>query len=85
MWDQNEETAIQFPQGGTKIAWGGPPVAPSHGPDRQRFELVPDGEQSAEVDRLVALGATRLGAAEDGAVALADPDGNEFRVARRQG
>jgi len=30
-----------------------------------------------EVDRLVALGATRL-RDDDGAVVLADPDGNEF-------
>ena len=26
VWDQDEETAIQSPQGGTKISWGGPPV-----------------------------------------------------------
>lgn len=28
VWDQDEETAIQSPHGGTKVAWGGPPVAP---------------------------------------------------------
>jgi hypothetical protein len=38
------------------------------------------GEQSAEVDRVVALGATRLEVAAHGAVALADPDGNEFSL-----
>ncbi len=29
VWDQDEETAVQSPHGGTKIAWGGPPVTPS--------------------------------------------------------
>jgi catechol 2,3-dioxygenase-like lactoylglutathione lyase family enzyme len=79
VWDQDQETAIQSPHGGTKIAWGGPPVAPKVQSNRQRFDLVTvDGDQSAEVDRLVSLGATRLEVAEDDAVALADPDGNEF-------
>jgi hypothetical protein len=32
-----------------------------------------------EVERLVSLGATRLGDA-DGPVEMTDPDGNEFRV-----
>ncbi|MDG4780130.1 VOC family protein [Micromonospora sp. WMMD961] len=81
VWDQDEETAIQSPRGGTKIAWGGPPVAPKEEPNRQRFELVPAaGDQQAAVDELVSLGAARLDVAEDGAVVLADPDGNEFRV-----
>ena len=66
------------PHGGTKVAWGGPPVAPKHGRNRQRFDLtLADGHLAAEVDRLVALGATRLASA-NGAVELADPDGNEF-------
>jgi catechol 2,3-dioxygenase-like lactoylglutathione lyase family enzyme len=81
VWDRDEETAIQSPLGGTKVAWGGPPVAPRRGPDRQRFELAPaGGDQPAEVDRLVSLGATRLETAADDAVVLADPDGNEFCV-----
>jgi len=79
VWDQDQETAIQSPHGGTKVAWGGPPVSPRHGRNRQRFELAPaDGGLAAEVDRLVTLGATWLGSAEDSAVELADPDGNEF-------
>jgi hypothetical protein len=79
VWDEDEETAIQSPHGGTKVAWGGPPVAPKHGRNRQRFDLTAvDGDPAAEVERLLALGATRLGTAEDGAVELADPDGNEF-------
>ncbi|TDC45014.1 VOC family protein [Micromonospora sp. KC207] len=81
VWDQNEETAVQSPHGGTKVAWGGPPVAPKKARNRQRFDLAPPGgDQHAEVDRLIALGATRLETAADGAVVLADPDGNEFSV-----
>lgn len=84
VWDQNQETAIQSPHGGTKLAWGGPPlVAPKAGRSRQRFDLVPsDGDQLSEVDRLVSLGATRLEVDVDGAVVLADPDRDEFRVLR---
>jgi len=81
VWDQDQETAIQSPHGGTKVAWGGPPVAPKEVRNRQRFELAPAaGCQAAEVDRLVSLGATRLEVGQYGAVLLADPDGNEFCV-----
>ena len=81
VWDQDQETAVQSPHGGTKVAWGGPPVAPKTARNRQRFDLAPaGGNQQAAVDRLVSLGATRLEVGEDGAVVLADPDGNEFRV-----
>ena len=81
VWDQDQETAIQSPQGGTKVAWGGPPVAPKAVRNRQRFDLArADGDQGAEVEWLVFLGATQLEVSEDGAVALADPDGNEFGV-----
>jgi len=81
VWDEDEETAVQSPHGGTKVAWGGPPVTPKHGRNRERFDLVVgDGDLAAEVDRLVALGATRLDTAADGSVELADPDGNEFRL-----
>ena len=33
VWDENEQTAVQSPLGGTKISWdswGGPPVEPKH-------------------------------------------------------
>ena len=81
VWDQDEETAIQSPHGGTKIAWGGGPAAPRTGRDQQRLELaVAAADLRAEVDRLVSLGATRLEDGGDGAVLLADPDGGEFRV-----
>ena len=76
VWDENEETAVQSPLGGTKVSWGGPPVEPRHGPSRQRFDLV-TVDPASEAERLVRLGATRLADLVDG-VELADPDGNEF-------
>lgn len=76
VWDEQEETAVQSPLGGTKVSWGGPPVAPRHGRNRQRLDLVA-ADLSREVDRLMSLGATRLTDLVDG-VELADPDGNEF-------
>ena len=84
VWDQDQETAIRSPYGGPKITWGGPPLTPRNGEDRVHFDLAPpvDGDQQAEVDRLVSLGATRTG---DGRgdlsrVVLTDPDGHEFGV-----
>ncbi|MGW0807663.1 VOC family protein [Nonomuraea sp. NPDC002799] len=84
VWDQDQETAIRSPHGGPKITWGGPPVAPKTGKNRLHFDLTPPvhGDQQAEVDRLVSLGATRIDIGPHGAgqVVLADPDGNEFCV-----
>ncbi|MEV4417206.1 VOC family protein [Catellatospora sp. NPDC049609] len=83
VWNQNEETAIQSPLGGTKVAWGGPPVAPKTVRNTQRFLLAaPDTELRTEIDRLVSLGASLMSADEDGSFELADPDGNEFGVRR---
>jgi glyoxalase superfamily protein len=78
VWDENEETAIQAPLGSTKVSWGGPPVKPKHGPNRQRFDLVTE-DPNTEAQRLISLGAIRLGDLADG-VELADPDGNEFSL-----
>ncbi len=82
VWDQDEETAIRSPLGGPKVTWGGPPLEPKRGSTyRPHFELAPaDGDQRAEVERLVSLGATRvdLGQGDVGRVVLADPDGHEF-------
>jgi hypothetical protein len=81
VWDQDEETAIQSPSGGTKVAWGGPPVAPKLERNRQRFDLVAGGgDRDTAIDRLITLGAVRLEPGADGAALLADPDGNEFTV-----
>ncbi len=78
VWNQDQETAIQSPAGGTKLAWGGPPVAPKQGWNRQRFDLAAD-DLETEIARLTSLGASRLADADEG-VELADPDGNEFRI-----
>jgi catechol 2,3-dioxygenase-like lactoylglutathione lyase family enzyme len=84
VWDQDEETAIRSPHGGPKITWGGPPQEPKVGKGRVHFDLAPPagGDQQAEVDRLLALGATRvdIGQGDADRVVLADPDGNEFCV-----
>jgi Glyoxalase-like domain len=84
VWDQDQETAIRSPRGGPKISWGGPPVMPKTGKNRLHFDLAPpvDGDQQAEVDRLISLGATRIdiGQGEVSWVVMADPDGNEFCV-----
>jgi predicted enzyme related to lactoylglutathione lyase len=84
VWDQDQETAIRSPHGGPKITWGGPPVSPKTGKNRLHLDLAPpaDGDQQAEVDRLVSLGATRIdtGQGDVGWVVMVDPDGNEFCV-----
>lgn len=80
-WDQDEETSVQSPAGGTKLSWGGPPVAPKSAPSRQRFSLLAD-DPDAETTRLLRLGASR-GPALDGGWQLVDPDGNEFDLHRR--
>ena len=80
VWDENEETAVQSPRGGTKVAWGGSPVTALAGPARQRFELRAVGEAAAEVERLVSLGASRANESRDVGVVLTDPDGTEFRL-----
>ncbi|KND40603.1 MULTISPECIES: VOC family protein [Streptomyces] len=84
VWDQDEETAIRAPHGGPKVTWGGPPLAPKAGKYRLHFDLAPPagGDQRAEVDRLVSLGATPvdIGQGDVDWVVLADPDGHEFCV-----
>lgn len=87
VWDQDEETAIQSPRGGSKVSWGGPPVREKAGKNRLHFDLVPPvhGDHQAEVDRLLSLGAPRLeiGQGQVAWVVMADPDGNEFCVMPR--
>ena len=84
VWDQDEETAIQSPAGGSKISWGGPPVATKTGKNRLHLDLAPtnDGDQQAEVARLVALGAkpVDIGQGDVTWEVMADPDGNELCV-----
>jgi catechol 2,3-dioxygenase-like lactoylglutathione lyase family enzyme len=84
VWDQDEETAIQSPRGGTKISWGGPPLARRSGSERLRWLVAPaaGSDPDAEVGQLLRRGATRLSDPEPGTdqMVLADPDGNEFRL-----
>ncbi|HUF97187.1 MAG TPA: VOC family protein [Ilumatobacter sp.] len=85
IWDQDDETAIQHPDGtGPIISWGGPPVAPKVGLNRLHLDIAPPAhvDQQAEVARLIELGATRLdiGQGDVSWVVMADPDGNEFCV-----
>lgn len=88
VWDQDQETAIRSPRGGPKITWGGPPFTPKVGRNRLRFDLVADGDLQAELGRLIALGAGRVGSGSGsdfdsgprGEVEVTDPDGNEFML-----
>ncbi|MBA3524524.1 MAG: VOC family protein [Geodermatophilaceae bacterium] len=84
VWDHDQETAIRSPRGGPKITWGGPPLMSKTGKSRLHFDLAPPahGDQQAEVDRLIALGANRIdiGQGEVSWVVMADPDGHEFCV-----
>jgi predicted enzyme related to lactoylglutathione lyase len=85
VWDQNEETAIRAPDGtGPLITWSGPPLIAKLGKNRLHLHVAPldHGDQRAEVDRLVALGAARIdiGQGDVSWVVMADPDDNEFCV-----
>jgi predicted enzyme related to lactoylglutathione lyase len=84
VWDQDDETAIRAPDGtGPFITWG-PPLARKTGKNRLHLDVAPpkDGDQQAEVERLISLGAARvdIGQGDVGWVVMADPDGNEFCV-----
>jgi hypothetical protein len=83
VWDQEEETAIQAPDGtGPKITWSGPPLRPKSGKERFHLHTAPtaDAGTRAALDHLLVIGATRVegGHGCRGAIALADLDGNEF-------
>lgn len=84
VWDEEEETAIQSPAGGSKVTWSGPPLLdkPPTGRNRLRLEVTADDDVDAEAARLVGLGATVVDPDEDsrGTILLADPDDNEFHL-----
>lgn len=78
--DSTDDRAWVEPAG-----WGGPNLWFRRVPEgktaknRQHFDLRAMGPVSAEVERLVALGATVI--SEDGDLTvMADPEGNEFCV-----
>lgn len=81
VWDEGEQTAVQSPLGGTKIAWdpwGEPSVDIETGRNRHRFDLV-TADPAGEAERLVTLGATRQSDLPD-RIELADPGGTMFRL-----
>lgn len=78
VWDRGDQTAIQSPEGGTKISWDVRPGDPCYGSRRQQLELS-TSDLAAEVERLVELGATERGE-HDGRLVLAAPDGGEFSL-----
>ena len=87
VWDQDQETAIRSPHGGPKITWGGLPFAPITGRARVHLDIAPSvpGDQLAEVERLVSLGAARVdpGQRDASRVVMADVDGRQFCVLPR--
>lgn len=82
VWDADDETAVQSPAGGTKVAWGGGPVAPKDGVSRTRMEVAaaPGTDLADAVAELERLGAVRVDAvlAEGDSVTLVDPSGTEI-------
>lgn len=82
VWDQDQETAIQAPSGGTKITWGGPPVATKTGRNRLRLGLSVLDQQIllSETSRLVDLGARVVATSSPREQNMLDPDGNEFTL-----
>ncbi len=84
VWDRDGETAIRAPDGtGPFITWG-PPLPPKTGTNRMHLDLAPprDGDQHAEVNRLISLGASRvdIGQGDVNWEVMVDPDGNEFCI-----
>ena len=59
-------------------------MAPKLGKNRLHLDVAPpaDGDQQAEVERLISLGAKRIdiGQGDVSWEVMADPDGNEFCV-----
>jgi hypothetical protein len=85
VYDQDGDTAIRAPDGrGPFVTFGPPTGAARAGKNRLHFDIAPaaGGDQAAEVERLLALGAQRvdIGQGDVSWVVMADPEGNEFCV-----
>jgi predicted enzyme related to lactoylglutathione lyase len=85
VWDQDDETAIRAPDlTGPMITWGGGELMPKPHKNRLHLHIAPvaPADQHSEVERLIALGASRIdiGQGDVDWVVMADPDGNEFCV-----
>lgn len=85
VYDQDGDTAIRAHDGrGPFVTFGPPTGAVKTGKNRLHFDIAPpaDGDQAAEVERLIALGARRIdiGQGDVSWVVMADPEDNEFCV-----
>jgi hypothetical protein len=63
--------------------WLQPSGEPKRDKNRLHPDLIADGDNAAEIERLLSLGATRADVGQTGDepfVVLADPEGNEFCV-----
>jgi predicted enzyme related to lactoylglutathione lyase len=83
-YQEPDEIAIEAPDESGPALLFGKGTDPKVVKNRIHFDLVPD-DQGAEVERILALGATRvdIGQGRDDQVTwvvLADPEGNEFCV-----
>ena len=81
VWDKAEQTAIQSPAGGAKIAWDSWDGTSTEHRDRrgrQRFDLI-STDAATDVDRLLLLGATWRARLLD-VIELADRDGSPFTI-----
>jgi predicted enzyme related to lactoylglutathione lyase len=83
VYEQDGDVAIRAPDGRGPFITFGPPAVTVGGRNRLHLYLAPhaDDDRATEVDRLIALGASRIDVRGDVPwVVLADPDGNEFSV-----
>ncbi len=85
VYDQDGDIAIRDPSGRGPFVTFGPPVPQAKtSKNRLHLDIAPplDGDQEAEVERLMALGARRIdvGQGDVSWVVMADPEGNEFCV-----
>ena len=82
--EQDGVTHLRPRAGGEPSVWLQPSAGPKRGKNRNHLDLrTPDVE--SEVERVLALGATRADvgqAGTEGFVVLADPEGNEFCILR---
>ena len=84
VYDKDGGVAIRAADGQGPFITFGPPGVAKRGKNRLHLDLAPHpaDDHSAEVDRLIALGGTRVDIGQGAVpwVVLADPDGNEFCV-----
>ncbi len=79
--DDEDEPELRNPEGGATLLFVRVPE-PKSVKNRLHLDFVPD-DQAAEVERLLAMGATHADVGQgpdDPWVVLADPEGNEFCV-----